>query len=157
MNSKAPGRTAGSQDLWSGLIFIAFGLLAMALARGYAMGHAGRMGPGYFPTVLGGVLAFIGLVLIVQAFLSSSEAVAGFSWRKAALVLGASGLFGLTVEGLGLAPAIVLIVMISGLASERFRPWPYLALGGGLSAFSVLTFVTLLGLPIPAFGPWLGF
>ena len=157
MNSKAPGRIAGSQNLWSGLIFIAFGLLAMALARGYAMGHAGRMGPGYFPTALGGLLAFIGLVLVIQTLLSSGEAVTGFSWRKAALVLAASGLFGLTVEGLGLAPAIVLIVMISGLASERFRPWPYLALATGLSAFSVLTFVTLLGLPIPAFGPWLGF
>ncbi len=157
MSSKAPGRIAGSKDLWSGLVFIGFGLLAMALARGYAMGHAGRMGPGYFPTALGGVLAFIGLVLVVQAFLSSGEAVTGFSWRKAALVLGASGLFGVTVEGLGLAPAIMLIVMISGLASERFRPWPYLALAGGLSAFSVLTFVTLLGLPIPALGPWLGF
>ncbi|AZO77799.1 MULTISPECIES: tripartite tricarboxylate transporter TctB family protein [unclassified Bosea (in: a-proteobacteria)] len=157
MSSKAPGRIAGSKDLWSGLIFIGFGLLAMALARGYAMGHAGRMGPGYFPTALGGVLAVIGLVLVVQAFLSSGEAVTGLAWRKAALVLVASGLFGVTVEGLGLAASTVLLVMISGLASEQFRLWPFLALAIGLSAFSVLTFVTLLGLPIPAFGPWLGF
>jgi putative tricarboxylic transport membrane protein len=157
MSSKTPGRIAGSQDLWSGLIFIAFGLLAMALARGYAMGHAGRMGPGYFPTALGGVLAFIGLVLVVQAFLSSGQAVTGFAWRKAALVLVASGLFGLTVEGLGLAASTVLLVMISGLASEQFRLWRFLALAVGLSAFSVLTFITLLSLPIPAFGPWLGF
>ena len=157
MSSKTPGRIAGSKDLWSGLVFIAFGLLAMALARGYAMGHVGRMGPGYFPTALGGMLAVIGLVLIVQAFLSSGEAVTGFAWRKAALVLVASGLFGITVEGLGLAASIVLLVMISGLASERFRFWPYLTLAVGLSAFSVLTFVTLLGLPIPALGPWLDF
>ena len=157
MHSKAAGRIAGSKDLWSGLIFIAFGLLAMALARGYAMGHAGRMGPGYFPTALGGVLAVIGLVLVVQAFLSSGEAMTGFAWRKAALVLVASGLFGVTVEGLGLAPATVLLVMISGLASEQFRLWRFLALAVGLAVFSVLTFVTLLGLPIPAFGPWLGF
>lgn len=157
MSNKAPGRIAGSKDLWSGLIFIAFGLLAMALARGYAMGHAGRMGPGYFPTALGGMLAVTGVVLVVQAFLSSSGAMTGFAWRKAALVLVASGLFGITVEGLGLAASTVLLVMISGLASERFLLWPFLALAIGLSAFSVLTFVTLLGLPIPAFGPWLGF
>lgn len=157
MSSKAPWRIAGSKDLWSGLIFIGFGLLAMALARGYAMGHAGRMGPGYFPTALGGVLAFIGLVLVVQAFLSSGEAVTGLAWRKAALVLVASGLFGITVEGLGLAPSTLLLVMISGLASEQFRLWRFLALAVGLAVFSVFTFVTLLGLPIPAFGPWLGF
>lgn len=157
MSSKAPGRIAGSKDLWSGLIFIGFGLLAMALARGYAMGHAGRMGPGYFPTALGGVLAFIGIVLVVQAFLSSGDAVTGFAWRKAALVLVASGLFGVTVEGLGLAASTVLLVMISGLASEQFQLWRFLALAVGLAVFSVLTFVRLLGLPIPAFGPWLGF
>ena len=157
MSSKAPRHIAGSKDLWSGLIFISFGLLAVTLARGYAMGHAGRMGPGYFPTALGGVLAFIGLVLVIQAFLSSGEAVTGLAWRKAALVLVASGLFGVTVEGLGLAPSTVLLVMISGLASEQFRLWRFLALAIGLAVFSVLTFVTLLGLPIPAFGPWLGF
>lgn len=156
MSSKAPGRIAGSKDLWSGLIFIAMGVAAIIIARGYAMGHAGRMGPGYFPTALGGVLGLVGLVLVAQALRSPGEAGTGFAWRKAVLVLAASGLFGVGVERLGLAASILLLVMIAGLASERFRLGPFLALAAGLSAFSSLVFVTLLGLPIPIIGPWLG-
>jgi hypothetical protein len=156
MSSKAPGRFTGSKDLWSGLIFIAFGAAAIMLARGYAMGHAGRMGPGYFPTALGGVLVLIGLVLVVQSLIAAGEAVTGLAWRKAVLVLMASGLFGISVEGLGLAASTALLVMISGLASERFRFGPFLALAVGLSIFSSVVFVTLLGLPIPILGPWLG-
>jgi hypothetical protein len=156
MSSKAPGRITGSKDLWSGLIFIAFGAAAIMLARGYAMGHAGRMGPGYFPTALGGVLVLIGLVLVVQSLIAAGDAVTGLAWRKAVLVLMASGLFGISVEGLGLAASTALLVMISGLASERFRFGPFLALAVGLSVFSSVVFVTLLGLPIPILGPWLG-
>jgi putative tricarboxylic transport membrane protein len=150
-------RVAGSKDLWSGLIFLAFGLASVFLARDYALGSAGRMGPGYFPTALGAVLALIGLVLVVQAILSSGEAVTRFAWRKAFLILAAAGLFGTGVDGLGLALSTALMVLISSLANERFRLGPYLALAVGLAAFSVVVFIMLLGLPIPIFGPWLGF
>ncbi len=42
------------QDFWCGLFFVALGVLSIYLSRDYAMGNALNMGPGYFPTWLGG-------------------------------------------------------------------------------------------------------
>ena len=61
------------KDFWAGLMFIAFGLSFMAVAQNYAMGNAVRMGPAYFPTVLGGMLAVLGAVVLLRAFLSKIE------------------------------------------------------------------------------------
>ena len=40
-------------DLWSGVMFGSFGLLFIVLSRQYQLGSAAKMGPGYFPTMLG--------------------------------------------------------------------------------------------------------
>ena len=46
----------GQQDFWSGLLFVGFGAVALVIGRDYAMGTAMRMGPGYFPMILAGLL-----------------------------------------------------------------------------------------------------
>jgi hypothetical protein len=57
------------KDFWAGLMFIAFGLFACIYAyASYQMGTAVRMGPAYFPTVLGGLLAVLGLLVLIEAF-----------------------------------------------------------------------------------------
>lgn len=115
-----------------------------------------RMGPAYFPTMLGLLLALIGLAVVLRALVRPGPAVGQFALRKPALVLGATVLFGLLLRPLGLAGALVLLVVLSACASERFR-WPVaLALGVGLAVGSSILFVRLLGLPIPILGTWLG-
>jgi hypothetical protein len=150
---KATGRT---KDFWSGAIFLAVGLASIGLARSYPMGTTMRMGPGYFPTVLGGLLALIGLILIVRALLQPGPAVGRLAYSKLALVTISTVLFALFLRRLGLAVVLILLVIVSAYASKRFR-WPVaLALAVGLAVGSSIIFVRLLGLPIPVFGSWLG-
>jgi hypothetical protein len=120
------------------------------------MGTAMRMGPAYFPTMLGLLLALIGLAVVLRALFKPGASVGRISFGKPALVLGATVLFGLLLRFLGLAGALILLVVLSAYASERFR-WPIaLALAVGLAVGSSIIFVRLLGLPIPILGTWLG-
>lgn len=145
------------KGFWSGLIFIAFGLTAVIISQDYPMGRAGRMGPGYFPTVLGGLLALLGLIAVVRSLTRPGEALERFAVREAGLILGATVLFGVLVRGAGLAMAIVAVVMVSGYASIKFKVGPFLAVAAGLAIVCALVFVKALGLPMPIVGPWFGF
>lgn len=87
-------KITNGKDFWAGLMFIAFGVAFMWVAQNYAMGTSVRMGPAYFPTVLGGLLAVLGAVVLFRAFVSKIEnplAVFPFKlWRiVAGLALGA--------------------------------------------------------------------
>ena len=147
---------SGSRDFWSGVFFCASGVAAVAFARGYPMGTTMRMGPGYFPTMLGGLLALIGLVLMVRALLQPGPTVGRLAYSKLGLVTVSNVLFALLLRRLGLVAALILLVVVSAYASKRFR-WPVAtALAVGLAIGSSIVFVWLLGLPIPVRGPWLG-
>ena len=144
------------RDFWSGLIFATTGVAAVVLGRESSIGTATRMGPGYFPTVLGVLLAFIGLALVVRAFFSQGQAISAFAARPLLLVLGATILFGLVLRGAGLIVALIVLVMVSAPASRLVRWAPAIVLAVGLAAFSTLVFVRVLGLPIPLVGRWFG-
>ena len=145
-----------SKDFWSGVIFLAAGLASVGFARSYAMGTTMRMGPGYFPAVLGGLLALIGITLIVRALLQAGVPVGRLAYSRLALIMASNVLFALLLRRLGLAGALILLVVVSAYASKRFR-WPVaLGLAVGLAAGSSILFVRLLGLPIPILGTWLG-
>jgi hypothetical protein len=145
------------KDFWIGIIFLFFGLAAVILGRDYAMGSAGRMGPAYFPTILGTLLAVIGLIGVIRAFIRKGEAVSKFHIKELALVLVAVCLFGVLMRGAGLLPAVVVLIFLSAYASPKFKWGEVALLAVGLAVFSYLVFVKLLGLPMVAFGPWLGF
>ncbi len=143
-----------SKDFWSGVTFLAAGLASVGFARSYTMGTTMRMGPGYFPSVLGGLLALIGLALMVRAWFQAGAPVGRLAFSKLALVIVSNVLFALLLRRLGLAGALILLVVVSAYASKRFR-WPVaLALAVGLAVGSSIIFVWLLGLPIPIIGTW---
>jgi putative tricarboxylic transport membrane protein len=144
------------RDFWSGLIFGAVGVGAVVLGRGSAMGTATRMGPGYFPTVLGMLLGLVGAALVVRALLTDGAPIRGFAVRALVLVLGASVLFGVVLRGVGLVTALVVLVLASAAASRLVRWRAAIVLAIGLATFSAVVFVKLLGLPIPLVGRWLG-
>lgn len=145
------------KDFWIGIIFMFFGLAAVLIGRDYSMGTAGRMGPAYFPTVLGSLLALIGLIGVVRSFLRPGEAISKFYIKELVLVLVAVLLFGFLMRGAGLVPAALVLIVMSAYASPKFTWGATLLLAGGLALFAVVLFVKLLGLPIAIFGPWLGF
>jgi len=147
------------KNFWIGIIFVTFGLAAVYFGRELGMGTTGRMGAGYFPTVLGYLLALIGLVAIVRAFIGRTtgarDEIGTFHIKDIAIILGSVLLFGVLMRGAGLAIAAFVLIMLSAYASPKFRLGSTLLLAVGLTLFAVLLFVKLLGLPMPIIGPWL--
>ena len=143
------------KNFWIGIIFVVFGLAAVVLAQELDMGTAGRMGPAYFPTALGSLLALVGLAGVIRSFIGHGEAIGRFHIKDIAVILGAVLLFGFLMRGAGLAVAAFVLIMLSSWASPRFKLAPTLLLAVGLTVFAVVLFVKLLGLPMPVVGPWL--
>ena len=121
------------------------------------IGTALRMGPGYFPLVLSGILMLLGLIILVQAVRVQGEPIDPFAWRGMLFILPAPVFFGLTVRGLGFAPAIFLTAFIACFASSRMNVLYALILSLLLTVFSVGVFSYALGLPFERFGPWVRF
>ncbi len=149
-------RVRNPKDFWAGLIYLALGLAAVLLARDYGFGSANRMGPGYFPTVLGALLALIGLIAVLRALVRPGAAIGAFAWKEVCLVLAATLLFGALIRGAGLVIALPVLVLLGAYASVHFRWRAALALAAGLTAFSALVFVKALGVPMPLLGAWFG-
>ena len=145
-----------TKDFWTGLIYIFFGSSAVLIARDYGMGTALRMGPGYFPTVLGILLALIGLISLVRSFIETGSPIGALAFKGLFLVVGSTLVFGLIVRGAGLAVALPVLVIMSAYASVRFRWGPSLVLAAGLTVFCVLVFLKGLGVPLPILGSWFG-
>jgi putative tricarboxylic transport membrane protein len=113
------------------------------------------MGPAYFPVVLSLVLIAIGLATMTRALLVAGPPIRDFAVKSLALVTASVVLFGLIVQGAGLAVATAVLVLASAPASRSFRLLPTLLLALALAAFCTLVFATGLGLPFPALGSWL--
>lgn len=145
------------KDFWTGIIFLFFGMAAVIIGLEYPMGSAGRMGPAYFPTVLGGLLTLIGAIGVIRSFLRHGEPVGKFYIKEILLILVAVLLFGFLMRKAGLVPAVLVLVLMSAYASPKFTWGASLLLAVGLAVFAVVVFVKLLGLPMPILGPWFGF
>lgn len=144
-----------SKDFWAGAIYIAFGIAAVWIARGYAFGTPSRMGAGFFPTLLGGLLIGIGLLSVVRAFITGSEPVSAIAIRPLVLIVGATVLFGLLATTAGFIIALIVLALTSAAASRHFRPDLRASVGLMLLvAICALVFVKGLGIPIPLLGSW---
>jgi Tripartite tricarboxylate transporter TctB family len=147
-------------DILAGLIFVAFGLAFAIASLSYELGTPLRMGPGYFPLGLGGILFLLGLLIAGKGFVSSSSAeerLGSVPWRGLFLIVAAILFFGLTVRGLGLVPATAVAALLTALASYRTGILAAVAIAAGLTVLCVLIFVFALQLQLPLFGPWLSF
>jgi hypothetical protein len=143
-----------NRDFWAGAMLIATGAVAVAMARDYAFGTALRMGPGYFPSVLGGLLILFGLYLMAQG-LRSNEKIEGNWSLRALIVLPLSlVLFGLLMEYAGFVPALLVLIVGSSAAGSEFKLIEVLLLAVGLTAFAVALFIWGLGLPYPLIAEW---
>jgi Tripartite tricarboxylate transporter TctB family len=142
-----------SKDFWGGLMLIAIGVAAMVIARDYPFGTALRMGPGYFPIVLGAILVLFGLYLAVQG-LRSSEQIEG-TWSPRALIIVPLSLvlFGVLMDRAGFIPALAVLIFGSAAAGTEFKLGEVALLTVVLVAFSVAVFIWGLGLPYPLLVP----
>jgi hypothetical protein len=138
------------KDFWSGVMFVAFGGgMATIAVMNYQMGSAVRMGPAYFPVVLGAILAILGLILLVRSVALKGEKVPTFHFRPLLFILVACLAFAYTLKPLGLTGATLLLVFISAYGGHEFN-WKEVAIVYVvLIIFSVLVFVKGLTLPFP--------
>jgi len=143
-------RIASPRDFWAGLLFGGLGLFAaIYAATNYTLGTAVRMGPGYFPLWVGGIVALLGLVLIVGALRVEGPPLPRLQWRPTLFILGGSIAYGYCLKPLGLVIATSLLVLVSAFGGHEFRWREVIPLAIGLAVFSVLVFVYALGLPFP--------
>ncbi|MCM2502637.1 tripartite tricarboxylate transporter TctB family protein [Aureimonas altamirensis] len=143
------------KDFWAGVLYAAFGALALVVARDYPVGTTARMGPGYFPAMLGTVLAVFGLAAIVRSLLRDGERVGKLAWMPMGLVTTGVVAFAWLLPRLGLPLSLVFLLLVPASASGHFRlglkPLLLMAI---LISFCTLLFVEALGVPMPLVGNW---
>ena len=137
-----------NRDLWAGVIFIAFGVAGAVIARGYPLGTAARMGPGYFPTVLGILLIVLGVAIVARGLRNRRQLWPSWDVRSALGVLSAVCVFAAAIRPLGLVIAAAATLAVACLASRRYPLREAAAVVGALVLVSALLFVQALGLPL---------
>ena len=143
-------RIANPRDFWAGVVFGGFGLfMAVYAATHYNLGTAIRMGPGYFPTWIGGIVALLGLALALTSLRVAGPGLPQWHWRPTLLVLAGGIAYGYMLKPLGLVVATIIAVLITAAGGYEFRLREALLLAVALAIFSVLVFVYALGLPFP--------
>ena len=146
------------KDFWAGLMFMASGLFfAFWAIKFYQMGTAVRMGPAYFPTVLGGLLAVLGLIIFLGSFAMEGPKVPAFALRPLILISVACVLYGYLMKPLGLVGATAALVFVSAAGGHEFKWREVIILYVILMIFSWAVFVKGLTLPFPMWPEFLGY
>jgi len=140
-----------NRDFLAGLMLIVTGGGGMFLARDYPMGSALRMGPGYFPIVLGGIMAAFGIYVMVQGLIKKEKVQGTWSLRALIILPIAAVVFGFLMEELGFIPALVALIFVSAAAGDQFKWIEVVVMAIVLTACSTGLFIYGLGLPYPLF------
>jgi hypothetical protein len=140
-----------AKDFWSGVMFAAFGLAFVVFARQYDMGTAARMGPAFFPTMLGALLVLLGILISIKGLTAQTDDghIAPFHFKPLLLVLGAVVAFGVLLRPAGLLVALAALVSISSLGSGEFKLREVLLLTVFLALLVLAVFIWGLGLTVP--------
>ena len=137
------------KDFWAGIMFITFGLAALLIAREYPIGTAGRMGPGYFPRVLGLMMIGLGAILSLRALKLRGTPIQFGSFKPLLIVLGSVIIFALLAPKLGLVLATIALILSSSVASDEYRWKESIIASLVLAVFTVLAFAWGLKLQLP--------
>lgn len=137
------------KDFNAGLMFILIGAAFAIAATNYPMGSALRMGPAYFPTILGSILVLLGLIVLGRSFSVEGAPPQAMRWRSAFWVLASVVAFALLSGPLkaGLVLASMILIVMSAFADWEFRWKEALILAVVLTVFTVMVFYYGLGLP----------
>ena len=153
------------KDFFSGLVFMGVGGAFAWGASTYTVGSGARMGPGYFPLLLGVLLAIIGAVIAFKSMVietEDGEKIGKWIWRPVGFIVAANLAFGVLLGGLpsiklppmGMVVAIIALTLIAAKAGTEFILKDILILSAIRVGGSYVTFILLLKLQIqvwPAF------
>ena len=140
---------SNNRDFWAGVMLMVFGAASILIARGYPFGSTMRMGPGYFPSMLGGILVLFGIYVMIVG-LRKGEKIAVHCSLRALIVLPLSLIaFGVLMTHAGFIPAMAALIFGSASAGREFKVVEVLLLTVILTGLSVAIFIWGLGLPYP--------
>ncbi|WP_293661049.1 tripartite tricarboxylate transporter TctB family protein [Rhodoferax sp. OV413] len=148
------------KDFFSGLMFMCVGIAFAWGASAYPLGSGARMGPGYFPLVLGVLLAVLGVAITFNAMVTPKEdgdKVGAIAWKPLFFIIAANLVFGACIGGLpfiglkplGLIVGIYLLTYIASHAGDEFNIKEVAVLATILAALSYVAFILLLKLQFP--------
>ena len=138
-----------NKDFWAGIMLIAAGAASIFVARDYPFGSTMRMGPGYFPSMLGGILLLFGIYVMITG-LRRGEKITVHCSLRALVVLSLSLVaFGFLMTHAGFLPALAVLIFGSASAGRQFKLVEVLLLTVILTGLSVAVFIWGLGLPYP--------
>lgn len=140
------------RDFFSGLMFIAVGMVFAVGATHYKMGSSSQPGAGYFPLILSVLMALLGAVVLFKSLTIETEGgdrIGRIAWRPLLVVVASIAFFGATINSLGLALSVPLLILLASFAGDEFKWLGVLVSMVVLTLFSWFVFVYLLKLTIP--------
>jgi hypothetical protein len=160
-------KVKSQKDFYSGLMFMAVGIAFAWGATTYSIGEGARMGPGYFPLMLGLLLAALGAFILFESLVvetEDGEPIGKFAWRPLGFIIGANLLFGVLLGGLpsiglpamGMILAIYGLTFVSELAGDEFKLKEVFILATTLAIGSYLAFIVLLKLQFQVWPTFIG-
>ena len=142
-------RVKSPQDLGAAVLFLTIGTAGVYFGRDLAFGDATKMGPGYFPTILSGIIVLIGVVVGLRSLAIEGPAIASTRLRPILVILVSIAAFGYLIERIGLAITVAGVAIFAAYARSAVNLKETLLLALGLSGFAVVVFAYALGQPLP--------
>ena len=140
-----------NKDFLAGLLMISVGAIAFYMALDYPFGSALRMGPGYFPRVLAGILITFGLYVMIRGIRTNEKVEGAWGWKALAMITLAFVVFGWLMDRIGMIPSLVVMFFLAALAGHQFKWLEVTILTVLMTAFAWAVFIWGLGLPYRLF------
>lgn len=159
-------RIKSQKDFFAGLMFMVAGIAFAWGATNYTIGEGARMGPGYFPLMLGILLALVGLFVVFEALVvetEDGEPIGKWAWKPLVFIIGSNIVFGICLGGipklgipaLGLIVGIYALTFIASMAGDEHKNKEVIVLATVLAILSYLAFIVLLKLQFPVWPSFL--
>ena len=143
-------RVKSPQDIGAGVVFLLIGVAGIYFGSDLAFGTAARMGPGYFPVLLSGLIIVVGLVVGFKGLTIEGPPIEPVQLRPISFIIAAILIFGFLIERIGLALTAILLTIFAAYARPEVKLSETILLGVGLALFTVVVFVYVLGQALPA-------
>lgn len=160
-------RIKSQKDFFAGLLYLVVGVGFAWGATNYTIGNGARMGPGYFPLLLGIILAIIGGIVAFKALVVETpdgDPVGKFAWKPLFFIIMANFVFGILLGGvpslgipaMGLIVAIYALTIVAAMAGQEFKWVEVIILGTVLAIGSWFAFVWGLKLQFQVWPSFIG-
>jgi hypothetical protein len=147
------------RDFWSGLMFVATGIVFAVGATNYSLGTSARPGPGFFPLILSVIMAILGAIVLFKSLTIESEGgdpIGAIAWRPLIVIVASIAVFGAALPRLGMVVTVPILIVMTSFAGDEFHWKGVIANAIVLTFGSWVIFVWGLKLTIPMWPTFFG-